>query len=811
MKTNQLFKRAFALIALVASVVSSSAQAVLPAFWSFDTATPTGWTESLGSGNTRYTNGFVGAACRLDNTGEFVLLEFVEEPGVVTYTMKAQNQGGAFAGTFTVQESADGTAWTTLRSFVDAALPSAAFTTFNDTPLQTTRYIRWFFTNKVSGNNVALDEVSLALPIAGEEQEINVTVGGNNVPSTTTLIIGNATQTTITIENLSTTTDLEVGDISLAGTNASEFAVGALSNGNTIPANGSSSFDLTFSPIGLGSRFCTISIDNNDNSENPYVIEVYAISGTAATEPSAAAGPIGFSNITSWDFNVNLNAGSSNAEGLIVLRKKGSPVTETPSDNTTYVRGQWIGGAQIVYVGDAATFNARNIEASTSYHFAVFPFNGPAGFENYYTENPSTGVANSLAPNIGSYYNGLSVNSANFVNELTAKLDPSNYFQVFYSNYISTLINEFYVRDTVTSAGVSANLVECVYSGDVQIYEAGFQFWTGSGPSILSREHAYPQSWMPTYLTPTFDDSQEVSDLHNLFPVNQVECNAVRSNYPYGNVVNATDVYGPCKLGTNSFNQTVYEPRQSIKGDVARAMMYQAVKNNLPGADFSFPEQINAITIPYGQMDYVIKQWHFEDLPDNSEIARNEYIQTRQNNRNAFIDSVHFPCYIRFGNLTKFVPQVVNNLGTLICTDMAMSYQWFVNGEEIEGATASTFAPAESGSYSVRVQQFEECPVFESAATGVTVSVNENSLKGWNLEVFPNPSNGAFNLAVDAATAEQVDVVVTNAAGARVSLGKQTFVQGRNVINVNQNLEAGIYFVEVIAANGKLVKSIIIE
>lgn len=810
MKTNRLLKGAFAFMTLALLTMSASAQAILPTSWSFDVAAPAGWSESLGSGNTRYTNGFVGSACRLDNTGEFVLLEFVEEPGVVTYTMKAQNTGGPFAGSFTVQESADGSNWTTLRAFVDAALPSAAFTTFNDTPLPATRFIRWFFTNKVSGNNVALDEISLALPIAGSEQEINITSGGNNVPSTTTLFIGNATTTVITVENLGNDGVLEVPTLSVDGPDADQFTVSPFDSGNSIAPGSSSSFELTFTPVGTGSRFCTLTFENNDASENPYIINVYAISGTAATEPSAAAGPITFTNLSSWDFNVNINQGSSDAERFVVLRKKGAPVTETPSDNMTYVRGQWIGGAQVVYVGEAASFNARNIEASTSYHFAVFPVNGPVGFENYLTENPVTGTATTLGPNIGSYYSGLNHNDPNFVAQLTAKLDPTNYFQIFYSNYISTLINEFYVKDTVTVAGVSANAVECQYSGDVQIYEAGFTFWTGTGSSIISREHAFPQSWMPTYLDAAFDDSDEVSDLHNLFPVNQVECNAVRSNYPYGEVVNATDVYGDCQLGTNSFNQTVYEPRASIKGDVARAMMYQSVKNNAPGEDFSFPEQISFL-IPYGQMDYIIKQWHFEDLPDNYEIARNEYIQTKQNNRNGFIDSLDFPCYIRFSNLTKFVPQFVNTLGTLNCTDMAMSYQWLVNGEEIEGATSASYVPTETGAYSVRVQQFEECPVFESAATEVTVSVNENNLEGWNLEVFPNPSNGVFNVAVEAATSEMVDVVVSNASGARVSLGKQTLVQGRNVIAVNQNLDAGIYFIEVIASNGKLVKSIIVE
>jgi hypothetical protein len=78
MKTNQFFKGALAFITVAIVALSASAQAILPASWSFDVATPAGWTESLGSGNTRYANGFVGSACRLDNTGEFVLLEIIE-------------------------------------------------------------------------------------------------------------------------------------------------------------------------------------------------------------------------------------------------------------------------------------------------------------------------------------------------------------------------------------------------------------------------------------------------------------------------------------------------------------------------------------------------------------------------------------------------------------------------------------------------------------------------------------------------------------------------------------------------------------
>ncbi|MEN9524250.1 MAG: hypothetical protein RL536_319, partial [Candidatus Parcubacteria bacterium] len=64
--------------------VMGYAQAVLPTSWNFDDATPTGWTESLGGSNTRYTNGMVGQACRLDQTNDYVQIYFAEEAGALS-------------------------------------------------------------------------------------------------------------------------------------------------------------------------------------------------------------------------------------------------------------------------------------------------------------------------------------------------------------------------------------------------------------------------------------------------------------------------------------------------------------------------------------------------------------------------------------------------------------------------------------------------------------------------------------------------------------------------------------------------------
>jgi endonuclease I len=808
MKTNIINKGIQLIVAFMATIQLANAQAVLPTSWDFDAATPTGWTESLGSSAPRYSTGFVGSACRLDATGDYVVIEFAEEPGEVAYAIKGQNTGGAWQGTFTVEESANGTAFTPLHTFVNGDMNATAFTQYTESPQATTRFIRFYFTTKISGHNIALDEVSIAAPTAGNAQEINANVAGNNVPSESTYIIGDAAVTSFTIDNLGLTADLNISNISISGTDAADFTLGALPT--VVAAGASESFDLNFAPTGTGSRFCTITIDNDDASENPYIINIYGVAGGQSTQPTAQAAAITFSGVKSWDFNVNFTAGSPAAEKYIVLRSNGSAVVDAPSDNTTYLKGQWIGASQVCYIGDAGSFNARNIEASSDYYFAVFAFNGPAGFENYLTSSPTSGMAATMDPNFGTYWNGLNHNEATFVTELTSALFPSNYFQVYYSNYSSTLINEFYVTDTVAN-GVSKNAVECQYSGDHYMYESTFAWWNGQNEGILSREHSFPQSWMPTYLDAGFDDSDEVSDLHNLFPVRQVECNAVRSNYPYGEVVTPSSTYGPCQYGANAIGQNVYEPRDEIKGEAARALMYQATKNNAVGDDFSFPEQISLV-IQYGQPEYIIKKWHFQDLPTNYEIARNEYIEERQNNRNAFIDSTLFPCFIRFSNLTKWQPQVVYSNQTLTCYDQGLSYQWYLNGEPVENATNSTLQISDNGNYSLAVQQFEQCPTIESTPIAVTdISVSETELENFTAVVYPNPAKGNFNLSVSSVNNERVRFEILNSNGATVSTESKVVAPGTNVVEFNNNLSAGVYYIRMITSEGVLVKTVVVE
>lgn len=633
-------------------------QAVLPTVWNFSTpgisTPPTGWITGLGTnGNLTYSGaansvGGDNTACRLDATGEFLTIWFGEKPGPVSYWIKGTgiSPNPSFTGTFSIQESPDGSSWSNLRSFTTASPLSGTMTRYVDAPAATTRYIRFFYATKESGSNVSLDSVKVAeapAPTLG----VRMKQGSTTLLNGGTFVFGNSASKLFSIENFGTTTNLKTDSIVVTGANASDFSVGSFDS--ITPGLGNDTFSLYFNSGANGSRFASVKVYTNDTERNPYTINLYAIGGNYANEPNQVPS-LAVSNVRTQTLTVSY--GSAGSEGYLVLRKAGAPITETPADGVTYKRGDYIGGAQVLYVGtDTASIRPSYILANTSYYFKAFSFNGPTGFENYNTNSAPAGSATTLNGEPGNYYAGIDPMVNTFVTQLHNKVTVHD--TVFYSNYISAMVNNYLFRDTTGGKKV----VDCVYTGARYVYEDPFTWWTGQGnnPGTLTREHTFAQSWMPTNTGGNWPNGangreyQEYNDLHHLFPAEQVTGNGKRSNYPFGVVTNATYVAptGFGKLGTDGGGKTVYEPKNDQKGDVARALFYMLISyNGVSGINWR---------LPASQDVNVLLQWHQQDPPSALEIARHEHIFTYQKNRNPFIDHPEWANFINFSNMT-YVP-----------------------------------------------------------------------------------------------------------------------------------------------------------
>ena len=180
--------------------------------------------------------------------------------------------------------------------------------------------------------------------------------------------------------------------------------------------------------------------------------------------------------------------------------------------------------------------------------------------------------------------------------------------------------------------------------------------------SSWNREHVWCQSlsgldndhrnWGTT------EGGTDILHLRPTYP----DVNSTRNNHPYGETSNGTPKYYNNMLFGYLQGDT-FEPLASVKGDVARIIMYLWVTYTgytKSGGGTYYPLNILRVIDSY---DTLIK-WHTEDKPDVLEGNRNNYCQTsKQKNRNPFVDHPELAWRI-FGdapNLSSSVKQACMN------------------------------------------------------------------------------------------------------------------------------------------------------
>ncbi|MBL0314503.1 MAG: endonuclease [Flavobacteriales bacterium] len=730
------------------------AQATLPLSWNFATSTlPDGWSEdNVNTASTPYYTGSgnPAPAYKLDATGDILTVHVATTPGTFGYDIIGNSFSG---GTFQVEESVDGTTWTQLHTFT---APTGSYTHFNETPNTASRYFRFYYQQKVSGN-VGIDNVTIAAGIS-TAQEMLVSYNASTVVNGSTIFFSSpsniTTQVALDVQNLGLA-DLNLNTATITGPAAAEYSVTS-SMPMTIAGQSNSSLNIDFTPTADGSHQAVLSIENDDVNANPYIINLYGIGGSYATEPTASATSLSFG--TPKSYRINATFTPSDADGFIVLRRDGSAVTDSPVDGTAYDKGDMIGSSQVAAIGDISAFSPSYILANSQYHFSVFAYNGEGQYINYRTSDPLTGSATSAGTMVGaSYYSGINPNANTFVTDLHNLINTHDI--QFYSNYGQLMVERFFARDTSDNQRV----ITCSYSGLNEVYAQPFDWTTND----FAREHTFPQSWMPTVNDANFQSRPEYSDYHMIVPANQNNVNSIRSNYPLGVVVTPQYSYMGCKLGTDANGNKVFEPRDSFKGDAARCMLYQSIcytgvaYSGAPNTDctyggsWSLPSAINNTTIPYGQDQYILKAWHYADPIDNFEISRNDFVDSLQGNRNPFIDNPNYVCYIDFSNMSYILNP------TFPCN---------------------------------------------------TVAVNEVENNSSEFMIAPNPSEGVFNLILNAKQHHNAVIKIYDQTGRAIYTKNAMMNSGVNSIPVDiTELPSGVYVMDITSDHYRVSDKLIIH
>ena len=159
-----------------------------------------------------------------------------------------------------------------------------------------------------------------------------------------------------------------------------------------------------------------------------------------------------------------------------------------------------------------------------------------------------------------------------------------------------------------------------------------------SGPEghCYNREHIIPQSFFNQGL-PMRSDAHFVRATDG-------KVNGERGDLPFGKVATAnyTSQNGS-KRGVSAsagYSNTVFEPIDEFKGDVARMIFYFVTRYENKMVEFSTGDMLAKNTYPSLQ-DWELTQliaWHIQDPVSAAEIRRNNATYTFQGNRNPYID-----------------------------------------------------------------------------------------------------------------------------------------------------------------------------
>ena len=567
-------------------------------------------------------------------------------------------------------------------------------------------------------------------------------------------------------------------------------------NTSTLPTAFTSHSGIDISALSGNVRFA-FKYYGTSTLTKEWLIDDIEVLGTLACATATTQATIFSASPTNTTANFNWTKGDG-SNTLVLLNTVNS--FTPPMDGTTYTANTlYTSGQQTVYTGTGTSVNITGLTANTNYFVQVYNFQTCTSPIDYVTASPL----------IGSF------------TTTNIPVDACKDFRLMVKNSLPTHIDLGYnvARSRMYgNCDNQNNTVTCIYGGYTQSHPFGSTATSIPLPNgrIINAEHTVPQSFFGG------GDAPMVSDMCHLFPTYET-WNSDRGNSPFSEIPdNQTTKWEVLLNPTTSsipssgieeyseFKSGTYEPRESQKGNTARAIFYFYTV---------YETQMNGYGFPISSVADVqtLYNWHIQDPVNQADIDRNNCIKTYQGNGNPYIDHPEWVEQAFGCGLSLLLPvellsfegknQVTHNALTWETASEKNAEYMSIERKDKEkwgeiGRVKAVGNTTEKQKYTFDDNQPTPLSIYRLRMVDVdgketfskTITI-ENVKKAFSLKMFPNPAKDFVTFRATSTEKQAFDIQVTDIAG-RVLISKTYPVDSGTVeehINISA-LPTGFYF-----------------